>query len=161
MGLTLAMTLIFEFSRSYVILTIWWPRSGVRIYQIVTRVTSDVGVPSTHLVFTEDRELKIVTKWVRETMKLDNQWEIIDGRRISILFSCIYRISKTATHFQFIILLPCNKTSCCMKRLFLVPCFMLLLASTDFLCLYLYNVSLLDIIRLLDVLVQNVPFPCQ
>ena len=50
MGLTLAMTLIFEFSRSYVILTIWWPRSGVRIYQIVTGVTSDVGVLSTHLV---------------------------------------------------------------------------------------------------------------
>ena len=36
MGLTLAMTLIFEFSWSYVILTIWWPRSGGRIYQIVT-----------------------------------------------------------------------------------------------------------------------------
>ena len=50
MGLTLAMTLIFEFSRSYVILTIWWSRSGVRIYQIVTGVTSVVGVPSTHLV---------------------------------------------------------------------------------------------------------------
>ena len=49
-GLTLAMTLIFEFSRSYVILTIWWPRSSVRIYQIVTGVASDVGVPSTHLV---------------------------------------------------------------------------------------------------------------
>ena len=49
MGLTLAMTLIFEFSRSDV--TIWWPGSGVRICQIVTGVTSDVGVPSTHLVF--------------------------------------------------------------------------------------------------------------
>ena len=52
--LTLAMTLIFEFSRSYVILTIWWPRSSVRIYQIVTGVTSDVGVPSTHLVMPYD-----------------------------------------------------------------------------------------------------------
>ena len=51
MGLTLAMTLIFEFWRSCVILTIWWPRSGVRIYQIMTGVTSDVGVLSTHLVF--------------------------------------------------------------------------------------------------------------
>ena len=50
MGLTLAMTLIFEFSRSYMILPNWWPRSGVRIFQIVTGVTSDVGVPSTHLV---------------------------------------------------------------------------------------------------------------
>ena len=49
MGLTLAMTLIFEFLRSDV--TIWWPGSGVRICQIVTGVTSDVGVPSTHLVF--------------------------------------------------------------------------------------------------------------
>ena len=50
MGLTLAMTLTFEFSRSNVILTIWWPRWGVRIYQIMTRVTSNVSVPSTHLV---------------------------------------------------------------------------------------------------------------
>ena len=31
-------------------MTIWWPRSGVWIYQIVTGVTSVVGVPSTHLV---------------------------------------------------------------------------------------------------------------
>ena len=31
-------------------MTIWWPRSGVRIYQIVTGVTSDVGVLSTRLV---------------------------------------------------------------------------------------------------------------
>ena len=41
-------------SRSFMTMTatIWWPRSGVRIYQIVTRVISDVGVPSTHLVYT-------------------------------------------------------------------------------------------------------------
>ena len=31
-------------------MTIWWPRSGPWIYQIVTGVTSVVGVPSTHLV---------------------------------------------------------------------------------------------------------------
>ena len=49
MGLTSTMILTFEFL-SNVILTIWWPRSGVRIYQIGTGVTSDVGVPSTHLV---------------------------------------------------------------------------------------------------------------
>ena len=61
MGLTLAMTLIFEFWRSYVILTIWWPRSGVRIYQIVTGVTSDVGVPSTHLVFLKKLFLKMLS----------------------------------------------------------------------------------------------------
>ena len=39
-------------SRSFMTMTmtIWWPRSGVWIYQIVTGVTSVVGVPSTHLV---------------------------------------------------------------------------------------------------------------
>ena len=31
-------------------MTIWWPRSGVWIYQIVTGMTSVVGVPSTRLV---------------------------------------------------------------------------------------------------------------
>ena len=30
--------------------TIWWLSSGVWIYQIVTGVTSVVGMPSTHLV---------------------------------------------------------------------------------------------------------------
>ena len=49
-AMTLAITLQFEFSRSNVTLTFWRPRSGVRIYQIVTRVTLDVGVPSTNLV---------------------------------------------------------------------------------------------------------------
>ena len=33
------------------IMTIWWPRSGVWMYQVVTGVTSVVGVPSTHLVY--------------------------------------------------------------------------------------------------------------
>ena len=37
-------------SRSFMTMTIWWPRSGVRMYHIVTGVTSDVGVLSTHLV---------------------------------------------------------------------------------------------------------------
>ena len=40
-------------SRSFMTMTIWWPRSGVWIYQIVTGVTSVVGVPSTHLVVNE------------------------------------------------------------------------------------------------------------
>ena len=41
-------------SRSFMTMTmtIWWPRSGAWIYQIVTGVTSVVGVPSTHLVNT-------------------------------------------------------------------------------------------------------------
>ena len=39
-------------SRSFMTMTmtIWWPRSGVWIYQKVTRVTSVFGVPSTHQV---------------------------------------------------------------------------------------------------------------
>ena len=39
-------------SRSFMTMamTIWWPRSGVCIYQIVTGMTSVVGVLSTHLV---------------------------------------------------------------------------------------------------------------
>ena len=68
MGLTLAMTLIIEFSSSYVILTIWWPRSGVMIYQIVTGVTSDVGVPSTHLVVIEEKECLMVLYKFLETI---------------------------------------------------------------------------------------------
>ena len=44
--LTWAMTLIFEFSRSYVVLTIWWPRSGVRIYHIVTNFSCRRAVDS-------------------------------------------------------------------------------------------------------------------
>ena len=65
-GFDLAMTLIFEFSKSYVILTIWWPRSGVMIYQIVTGVTSNVGVPSTHLVIHPFPNLKGYTVEVWE-----------------------------------------------------------------------------------------------
>ena len=49
-GFDLGHDLDISISRSCVVLTIWWPRSGVRIYQIVTGVTSVVGVPSTHLV---------------------------------------------------------------------------------------------------------------
>ena len=39
-------------SRSFMtmVMTIWWPRSSVWIYQVVTGVTSVVGMPSTHLV---------------------------------------------------------------------------------------------------------------
>ena len=48
-------------SRSFMTMTvtIWWLRSGVWIYQIVTGVTSVVGVPSTHLVLISDE-----TFWV-------------------------------------------------------------------------------------------------
>ena len=47
-------------SRSFMtmIMTIWWPRSGVWIYQIVNGVTSVVGVLSTHLVLFVSRRVK-------------------------------------------------------------------------------------------------------
>ena len=47
-------------SRSF--MTIWWPRSGVWIYQIVTGVTSVVGVPSTHLVSYMDSLFYVLEK---------------------------------------------------------------------------------------------------
>ena len=45
-------------SRSFMTMTmtIWWPKSGVWIYQIVTEVTSVVSVPSTHLGYNESEE---------------------------------------------------------------------------------------------------------
>ena len=48
-------------SRSFMTMTmtIWWPRLGVRIYQIVTGVTSVVGVPTTHLVVFENALFQI------------------------------------------------------------------------------------------------------
>ena len=75
-----------EFSRSNVILTIWWPRSGVRIYQIGTGVTSDVGVPSTHLVRFWSRSVHftnfggILTQWnisnVWFPYLMENAWQL-------------------------------------------------------------------------------------
>ena len=49
-------------SRSFMTMTmtIWWPRSGVWIYQLVTGVTSVIGVPSTHLVVLYNCLYKII-----------------------------------------------------------------------------------------------------
>ena len=57
-------------SRSFMTMTIWWPRSGVWIYQIVTGVTSVVAAPSTHLVYEILRYLseKKITKNTRGTI---------------------------------------------------------------------------------------------
>ena len=46
-------------SRSFMTMTvaIWWPRSGERIYHIVTGLTSDVGEPSTRLVQLQDQTI--------------------------------------------------------------------------------------------------------
>ena len=55
-------------SRSFMTMTvtIWWPRSGVRIYQIVNGVTSDAGVPSTHLVSNEHVPDNVMITLVRK-----------------------------------------------------------------------------------------------
>ena len=64
----------------------WWPRSGVRIYQIGTGVTSNVGVPSTHLVRFWSRSVDltnfggILTQWnisnVWFPYLMDNAWQL-------------------------------------------------------------------------------------
>ena len=59
-------------SRSFMTMTmtIWWPRSGVWIYQIVTGVTSVVGVPSTHLVifrWVVNSSIVLIRWWIAPT----------------------------------------------------------------------------------------------
>ena len=54
-------------------MTIWWPRSGVWIYQIVTGVTSVVGVPSTHLVGSDNGLSLFGAKPLSEPM-----WHIVN-----------------------------------------------------------------------------------
>ena len=55
-------------SRSFMTMTmtIWWPRSGVWIYQIVTGVTSVVSVPSTHLIVTRFCSEQLRNGWASE-----------------------------------------------------------------------------------------------
>ena len=70
--------------------TIWWPRSVVRIYQIVT---SDVGVPSTHLVYSHGCLL------FSEPLTFTSRWNVttrlISARRHKYLFMCFFCISRT------------------------------------------------------------------
>ena len=54
-------------SRSFMTMTIWWPRSGVWIYQIVTGGTLVVAVPSTNLVVSiecVDFDIKHLVDWL-------------------------------------------------------------------------------------------------
>ena len=156
MGLTLVMTLTFEFSRWNVTLTfdhmhgfdqgylwsnfeiavsqngwtdwhltkevggrsfmtmtvtIWWPRSGVRIYQIVTRVTSDVDVSSTHLTCIDIRILHISYRFCRMVMDIslypmlraDSRFWLVNNReiwsRISRLTSSAWDIKTKERHW--------------------------------------------------------------
>ena len=47
-------------TKTFKTMTIWWPRSGVRIFQIVTGVISDVGVLSIHLVSLKNPHLNML-----------------------------------------------------------------------------------------------------
>ena len=76
----------FEFSRSNMEFAISQPkvvrRSGVRIYQIVIGVTSDVGVPSTHLVISlmiikilaNSTKMQYHPRWCHATAILQVLW---------------------------------------------------------------------------------------
>ena len=61
-GFDLSHDIDIWFSRSNVTLTNWWPRPGIRIYQIATGVTSDVGMPSTHLVMLSGHVTVVIGK---------------------------------------------------------------------------------------------------
>ena len=60
-------------SRSFMTMTvtIWWPSSGVWIYQIVIGVTSVVGMPSTHLVVNQKMNWDI---FLRILLTISQHW---------------------------------------------------------------------------------------
>ena len=66
-------------SRSFMTMTmtIWWPRSGVWIYQIVTRVTSVVGVPSTYLVLYQFKRDAAAWKRLMPPVHAVNWWYVV------------------------------------------------------------------------------------
>ena len=78
-------------SRSFMtmIMTIWWPRSGVWIYQVVTGVTSVVGVPSTHLV--------VVCVFVLLLLLL-NQWRYTQSHWTKTHEDWLSNFINSATH---------------------------------------------------------------
>ena len=70
-------------------MTIWWPRSGVWICQIVTGVTSVVGVLSTHLV-----SYLVITGWQLSRPLLEPlvtvHWHTYDHALISSYQACFF-----------------------------------------------------------------------
>ena len=74
--------------------TIWSPRSGVRIYQIVTGVTSDVGVSSNHLVRSVDCDVT-GTLWGHQKAVSCRGWDklISETQRLSLTPGCTKQIN--------------------------------------------------------------------
>ena len=85
--------------------TIWWPRSGVRIYNIVTGVTSDVGVPSTRLVCSSgpyghaQRRNKHSTIVTLGMLELSNHWvDLLQIKFIRTVLFCRCSASWSFAH---------------------------------------------------------------
>ena len=79
-------------SRSLMTMTIWWPRSGVWLYQIVTGVTSVVGVPSTHLVcqcVTRGHRVMITLYHFIPYKVLENNGVFINGQESNVICTFI------------------------------------------------------------------------
>ena len=76
-------------------MTIWWPTSGVWIYQLVTGSTSVVGVPSTHLVNDCTRS-RIFSSW-----KISVHTTLVSLVRLE----CTFRIARAIYHFRIMAIL--------------------------------------------------------
>ena len=85
-------------SRSFMTMTmtIWWPRSGVWIYPIVTGVTSVFGVPSTHLV-------------MNRTLHNTLQWNLNENTNTFISRKCVWKF-HLQIHCHFVMLEGCWNT---------------------------------------------------
>ena len=97
-------------SRSFMTmtLTIWWPRSGVRIYQIVTGVTLGVGVPSTHLV--------VVVVEISLNCVHDSSVDFAEGNS-----KCIFSCDQAALQMVFSVCLSVRLSVCPSVRLSVCP----------------------------------------
>ena len=91
-------------SRSFMTMTmtIWWPRSGVWIYQIVNGVTSVVGVPSTHLVCAELVRIEMTRCLIKEMLFISTtymgrliDWYFISTKCTYIHINSTYRQIKS------------------------------------------------------------------
>ena len=93
------------------IMTIWWPRSGVWIYQIVTGVTSVVGVPSTHLVIKDHITLLALCDGIplvdfpkkgSAVQKAFSFYDILSGLSLVIInCSCLEQFQQKLLWFLF------------------------------------------------------------
>ena len=97
-------------SRSFMTMTvtIWWPSSGVWIYQIVTGVTSVDGVPSTHLIVFLGHPSNFKVTWDQKSMiliRVESFWTVTAvwiHRWLRNDAQCLKRYSRGALLFWVI-----------------------------------------------------------